>query len=69
MRNIGFIRTLHQRSQIGLDGAYHNEKKLFIKEDIMYIAGTSSLQDVWDDLNIPSGSTTRSQIYRDAVTY
>ena len=32
----------------------------------MFLAGTSNLQDVWDDLKIPFGLTRFSQRYHDA---
>jgi hypothetical protein len=35
-------------------------------ENKMFIAGTSNLQDVWDDLKIPFNLTRYSQRYKDA---
>ena len=32
----------------------------------MYIAGTSNLQDIWDDLKIPFNLTKYSKRYEDA---
>ena len=66
MKNLGFTNTFHQRNQIGLDSAYKSNNKLFIKDDTMFVAGTSNLQDVWDDLKIPFGLTKYSQRYQDA---
>jgi hypothetical protein len=66
IKNIGFSNSFHQRSQIGLDNAYESESKVFIKDDTMFIAGTSNLQDVFDDLKIPLGLTKHSQRYKDA---
>ena len=37
----------------GLHKAYAVDDKLYAHGDTLYIAGTSSLRDVWDDLNIP----------------
>jgi hypothetical protein len=66
MKNIGFTNTFHKRNQIGLDNAYKSDNKISIKDDTMYVGGTSNLQDVWDDLKIPFGLTKYSQRYQDA---
>ena len=66
MKNTGLTNNFHQRNQIGLDSAYKNNNKIFIKDDTMFIGGTSNLQDVWDDLKIPLGLTKFSQRYQDA---
>jgi hypothetical protein len=50
MKHIGFANTFHQRNQIGLDSASRSDNKISIKDDTMFLAGTSNLQDVWDDL-------------------
>jgi hypothetical protein len=50
----------------GLDKAYAREEKLFVNGNTMYVAGTSYLQDVWDDLKIPLVKTARAQRYKDA---
>ena len=39
----------------GLDKAYARADKLYLNGNTMYVAGTSYLQDVWDDLKIPFG--------------
>ena len=62
MKSIGF----HQQNEIGLDNAYKSNNKISIQDDTMYLAGTSNLQDVWDDLKIPLGLTKFSQRYQDA---
>ena len=67
MKDIGFTNTFHQRNQIGLDSAYKSDTKLSIKDDTMFVAGTSNLQDVWDDLKVPLGLTKFSQRYKDAA--
>jgi hypothetical protein len=51
----------------GLEKAYGRESKLYTHGDTLYIAGTSSLQDVWDDLKIPFNQTDKSMRYRMAV--
>ena len=33
----------------GLDKAYAKAEKLYVHGDTMYVAGTSYLQDAWDD--------------------
>ena len=66
MKNTGFTNTFHHRNQIGLDSAYKSDNKISIKDDTMFLAGTSNLQDVWDDLKIPLGLTKFSQRYQDA---
>ena len=60
MKNVGF----HKRNEIGLGDAYKSKNKLFVKDDTLFIAGTSSLQDVWDDLKIPLRLTRFSQRYQ-----
>ena len=39
----------------GLDKAYARADKLYVNGNTMYVAGTSYVQDVWDDLKIPFG--------------
>jgi hypothetical protein len=51
----------------GLAKAYGRESKLYTHGDTLYIAGTSSIQDVWDDLKIPFKQTDKSMRYRNAV--
>jgi thymidylate synthase (FAD) len=65
MKDIGLTNTFHQRNQIGLDSAYKSGTKLSIKDDTMFVAGTSNLQDAWDDLKVPLGLTKFSQRYQD----
>ena len=52
----------------GLEKAYGRESKLYTHGDTLYIAGTSSLQDVWDDLKIPFNMTDQSMRYRKATS-
>ncbi len=52
----------------GLEKAYGREPKLYTHGDTLYIAGTSSLQDVWDDLKIPLNLTEQSMRYRKAAS-
>ena len=50
----------------GLRKAYEQPNKIYINNNKMYIAGTSNLQDVWDDFKIPFHLTSRSKRYEDA---
>jgi len=50
----------------GLSRAYKQQDKLYINNNKLYIAGTSSLRDVYDDLKIPFQLTRYSQRYKDA---
>ena len=52
----------------GLEKAYGRESKLYTHGDTLYIAGTSSLQDVWDDLKIPFNMTDQNMRYRKATS-
>ena len=51
----------------GLNKAYNESKKIYVNPNnkTMYIAGTSSFQDVYDDLKIPLKLTKYSQRYQD----
>jgi len=50
----------------GLSRAYKQKDKLYVNNNKLYIAGTSSLRDVIDDTLIPLKLTRISQRYRDA---
>ena len=49
-----------------LDSAYKSFNKLSIKDDAMFVAGTSNLRDVWDDLKLPFYLTRYTKRYQDA---
>jgi hypothetical protein len=51
----------------GLEKAYGRESKVYTNGDTLYIAGTSSIQDIWDDLKIPFNQTAKSLRYRNAA--
>ncbi len=53
----------------GLHKAYALNDKLYAHGDTLYIAGTSSLRDVWDDLKIPFHLTSKSDRYQHASKY
>ena len=50
----------------GLPKAYGEDTGVYTEGSTMYVAGTKSLQDVFDDLKIPFGLTALSQRYKDA---
>ena len=50
----------------GLAEAYKIDTGTYVAGDSLFIAGTNSARDVWDDLKIPLGMTSRSQRYEDA---
>ena len=50
----------------GLKNAYNNDDKLFLHRNTLFVAGTSNLQDAWDDLKIPFHLTSHSKRYQDA---
>ena len=50
----------------GLDKATAAHDKVYVHGNTMYVAGTSSLRDVWDDFKIPFGKTAHTQRYKDA---
>ncbi len=41
------------KDQDGIKKAYDRDSKLYINADTMYVGGTSSVQDMYDDLKIP----------------
>ena len=49
------ISTMTDRE--GLDKAYALPDEVFVNGDTLYVAGTSYLQDVWEDLKIPFRET------------
>ena len=50
----------------GFEKAYALVDKVYVYGDTMYVAGTSYLQDVWNDLKIPFIETSKAQRYADA---
>ena len=54
--------------KVGLNKAYGRASKLYTHGNTLYIAGTSSLQDVWDDLKIPLNLTEQSERYKKAAS-
>ena len=60
------ISTMTDRE--GLDKAYALPDEVFVNGDTLYVAGTSYLQDVWEDLKIVFRETAKAQRYNDAET-
>jgi hypothetical protein len=47
--------------KVGLDKAYALDNQVYVNGDTLYVAGTSYLQDVWDDLKIRFYQTAKAQ--------
>jgi pimeloyl-ACP methyl ester carboxylesterase len=58
------LRNISDRE--GLNRATASSDKLYVHGDTLFVAGTSSWQDAWDDLKIPFHQTWRAQRYIDA---
>jgi pimeloyl-ACP methyl ester carboxylesterase len=52
--------------RVGLDKAYNLDSGSYVSGDTLFVAGTKSLRDVWDDLKIPFGLTSWSDRYQQA---
>ena len=69
---VGFRNNnnFHKLNESGLNKAYNNHNKIHVEGDTLYIAGTSNLKDVYDDVTkIPFyGSITDSTRYNLAKT-
>ncbi len=52
--------------RVGLDRAYQDERKVFMTGDTLFVAGTSSIGDVLDDIALPFNLTRGTQRYIDA---
>lgn len=56
------------KNDMGLKKAYTSKNKIHVYKNKMYIAGTSDIQDVWDDISkLPFGLTKYSKRYKDAI--
>jgi hypothetical protein len=57
----------HKQNENGLQKAYNNTDNYLHKDgDTLYVAGTITPRDYWDDIKIPFGLTRYSQRYQDA---
>lgn len=67
VKTIGLQNNFHYNNKLGLDKAYASESGTHIEGDTLYIAGTRSKRDVWDDITkLPFGLTKHAQRYKDA---
>jgi hypothetical protein len=51
----------HKLNEIGLERAYTSPDYLYKNNDTLYMGGTQTARDVWDDLKIPFGLTRYSK--------
>jgi hypothetical protein len=58
------VRPMSDRA--GLDKAYADPRKVYMEGDSLFVAGTSSVGDVIDDIALPFGLTRGTQRYIDA---
>ena len=60
--------NFHKLNEIGLNKAYNSKNKVYAENKTLYIAGTSDLNDVYDDISkIPIwGSIQNSTRYKQA---
>ena len=51
-KNIGFNNNnnFHKLNEMGLNSAYNNTNKVHVNGNTLYVAGTSSLKDAYDDI-------------------
>ncbi len=59
----------HMSDKVGLHRAYDSSRKIYAHGSTLYIAGTASLRDVWDDIKIPLHLTRFSDRYQNASKY
>jgi hypothetical protein len=64
--NTPLLETSSLTDADGLQKAYSQDNGVWTEGNTMYVAGTKSAQDVWDDVKIPFGLTSWSQRYKDA---
>jgi hypothetical protein len=62
--------NFHKLNEIGLNNAYNNVNKVYVDGSTLYVAGTSNLKDVYDDISkIPFyGNLKDSTRYNQAKT-
>ncbi len=66
MSSASFDPTESLADREGLDRAYADQRKVYMTGDTLFVAGTSSLGDVADDLALPFGLTKGTQRFIDA---
>ena len=71
-KTVGFNNNnnFHKLNEIGLNKAYNNNNKIHVEGNTLYVAGTSNLKDIFDDLTkIPFyGNLKDSTRYNQAKT-
>ena len=67
-KHVGFNNNFHKTNEIGLQKAYKANKYLYVDGDTMYVAGSQTARDWWDDFTkIPVwGDSRKIQRYQDA---
>jgi len=60
------IDEFHKQNENGLRKAYNSPNSIYQDNDTLYIAGTKTSRDLYDDIKIPFGLTRYSQRYQDA---
>ena len=48
-KHIGLNNNFHKTNEIGLQKAYRANKYLYVDGDTMYVAGSQTARDWWDD--------------------
>ena len=67
VKNIGLQNNFHYHNKLGLDKAYASNKSTYIDGDTLYIAGTKSSKDWYDNFTkLPFGLTKHADRYKDA---
>ena len=56
----------HRCNEVGLAEAYKSPKGIHVDGTTMYVAGTRSVRDAWDDLKIPFRRTDKTERFPDA---
>jgi TRAP-type mannitol/chloroaromatic compound transport system permease small subunit len=66
-KHIGLQNNVHHTNKLGLAKAYQSNKSTHIDGDTMYIAGTKSAKDWYDNFTkLLFGSTKHADRYKDA---
>jgi len=67
VKNVGLQNNFHNTNKIGLNRAYSSNSSTYVKDDTLYIAGSKTLVDWYDNFTkLPFGLTKYSGRYKDA---
>ena len=67
IKSIGLQNNFHNTNKIGLRKAYESNKSTFVEGDTLYVAGTKTLKDWYDNFTkLPFGLTKNADRYKDA---